>query len=129
MKKTALSKIDILEQVTINSKPSTDVLLELPKIIEECENALQSKNVELAQELKTRIFLNYEKYYYRAMKENLGKDFICEYDIYGQYSPEMLNIHRSYRLNHSKLFENLSILKTKLLSLKKVFDKKPSIFV
>ncbi|MDO7252998.1 hypothetical protein [Helicobacter cappadocius] len=120
---------NITEEQSFYSKPNFDVLLDIERMIQECEKILESKDAKAAQSLKAKILVDYEKYYYKAMNESLGKDIICEYDIYGQYHSDVLHIDRCYRLNHEKLFENLYILKTKITSLKKIFDKKPNIFL
>lgn len=119
---------NIVKGESSDTKSNLDVLLELPEIIQECEMAIESGDVQYAQRIKAKILVNYEKYYYRAMNQILGKDMVCEYDTFGQYDPNSLHINRRYTLNKIKLFQNLRLLRDRLISLKKIFDKKPRLF-
>lgn len=119
---------DIIKGESSDTKSNLGVLLELPEVIQECDVAIETADSRYAEILKAKILINYEKHYYKAMNQNLGKDMVCEYDIFGQYNPDSLHISRPYILNKMKLFQNLHLLKDRLVSLKKIFDKKPGIF-
>lgn len=119
---------NIIKGESTDAKSNIDVLLELPEVIQECDVVIESGDIRYAEILKAKILIDYEKYYYRAMNQNLGKDMICEYDTFGQYDPNSLHISRPYTLNKIKLFQNLHLLKDRLVFLKKIFDKKPNIF-
>lgn len=119
---------NIIKGESSDTKSNLNVLLELSEVIQECDRAIESTDTRYAEILKAKILVDYEKHYYKAMKQNLGKDMVCEYDTFGQYNPNSLHISRPYTLNKMKLFENLRLLKDRLISLKKIFDKKPSIF-
>lgn len=111
-----------------DTKSNLDVLLQLQEVIQECDIAIDSADTRYAEVLKAKILIDYEKHYYKAMNQILGKDMVCEYETFGQYDANSLHINRPYTLNKIKLFQNLHLLKDRLVSLKKVFDKKPSIF-
>lgn len=119
---------NIIRGESSDTKSNLRVLLELPEVIQECDIAIESADARYAEILKAKILIDYEKHYYKAMNQNLGKDIVCEYDTFGQYNPDSLHISRPYTFNKMKLFQNLHLLKDRLVSLKKIFDKKPGIF-
>lgn len=119
---------NIIDEESNNQKSNNDVLLKLQEVIEECKVVIESGDAPQAERVKTKILLDYEKHYYRATNQVLAKDMVCEYDTFGQYNPDSLHIERGFTLNKIKLFQNLHLLKSRLVDLKKIFDKKPSIF-
>lgn len=119
---------NIIKGESSDTKSKIDALLELSEVIQECDIAIESGDTRYAEILKAKILVDYEKHYYKAMNQSLAKNMVCEYDIFGEYDPNSLHISRSYSLNKIKLFQNLRLLKDRLISLKKIFDKKPSIF-
>ncbi|PAF42300.1 hypothetical protein [Helicobacter sp. 11S03491-1] len=113
---------------SIDNKDKESQLIENKKkidiVIQKCNKVLETRNLKEAQELKTEILFTYETFFQKAFQRTLGRDLLCEYDVFGDYNPQVLNMNRSYVFNINKMFENIILLRKKLLLLQEYWKSK-----